>query len=108
MACPEPPFICFVLIALLLLVLHISKPNYLLLFGASFAAGLALTTRYVGITILPPMILTILLLGGRQLRNRITDSLIVTGIGTLPLIAWLLRMYGSRIPQPTARLLFIP
>jgi hypothetical protein len=35
MAWSEPPFILFVLVALLLLVLHINAPHYLLLVGAS-------------------------------------------------------------------------
>jgi hypothetical protein len=91
MAWSEPPFICFVLLAALFLVRHISKPNYLTLICAALSAGLALTTRYVGITILPPMILTILLLEDKQLRIRIKDSLILAGVGIFPLAAWLVR-----------------
>lgn len=91
MAWSEPPFILFTLLAVLLLMLHINAPHYLLLIGSALSASLALTTRYVGITILPPMLLTILILENKPLRGRIRDCLILAGVGMLPLAAWLLR-----------------
>ena len=91
MAWSEPPFILFLLLALLFLMLHIRSPNYLFLLGSSLAASLALTTRYAGVTILAPMIFTILLVGNGPLRDRVRDGLILVGIGTFPLAIWLLR-----------------
>jgi hypothetical protein len=91
MAWSEPPFILFLLLALLLLMLHIRSPNYLFLVGSSLAASLALTTRYAGVTILGPMIFTVLLVGNKPLRGRVRDGLILVGIGTFPLAVWLLR-----------------
>lgn len=90
MAWSEPPFILFTLLAVLLLILHINAPHYSLLIGSALSLSLALTTRYAGITVLPPMILTILILENKPLKRRIRDSLIMVGIGILPLAAWLL------------------
>ena len=91
MAWSEPPFILFLLLAVLLLMLHVRTPNYLFLVGSSLAAGLTLTTRYAGVIILAPMI-TILLVGKRSpFSNRVRDVLILVGIGTFPLAVWLLR-----------------
>jgi hypothetical protein len=91
MAWSEPPFILFLLLALFLLMLHIRTPNYLFLVGSSLSASLALTTRYAGVTILAPMIFTILLVRNKPLRSRVRDGLILIGIGTFPLAVWLLR-----------------
>ena len=91
MAWSETPFILFILLAALLLMRHLATPNYLLLVGASLSAGLAITTRYAGLTILPPMIITILLLDDARLKSRIRECLIIVGIGIFPLVLWLLR-----------------
>ena len=91
MAWSDPPFILFVLSASVLLALYISKPRDSFLVGSALMASLAITTRYVGITILPPMILIVLLLKDKTLRDRIRDCLILVGISVAPLIAWLLR-----------------
>jgi len=87
----EPPFILFILSAFILLALHIAKSDIRLLVGSALAAGLAMTTRYAGITVLPPMLLTVLLLKNRDLRGRLKDCLVVLVIGILPLVAWFLR-----------------
>lgn len=91
MAWSEPPFLLFFLSAFVLLALHIAKPDSRLLVGSALAAGLAMTTRYAGITLLPPMCLTVLLLKNRDLRGRLKDCLIVLVIGIFPLVAWFLR-----------------
>ncbi len=91
MAWSEPPFILFILLAALLLMRHLATPHYLLLVGASLSAGLAITTRYAGLTILPPIIITILFLDVAPLKTRIRRCLIIVGIGIFPLALWLLR-----------------
>jgi hypothetical protein len=87
----EAPFVLFVLLAVLLLMLHIEKPHNLLLVSCALSTALALTTRYAGITILPPMIMTILLLGTKHINGRIRDCLLLVGIAVSPLSAWLVR-----------------
>jgi Dolichyl-phosphate-mannose-protein mannosyltransferase len=91
MAWSEAPFIMFLLLAALLLLLHINGQHYLLLIAAALSASLALTARYAGVTMLPPMVMTILLLKNRPLRNRIRDSVILVTIAVVPLAVWLLR-----------------
>jgi len=91
MAWSESPFIFFCLAAFVFLLMHVAKPNYFLLIGASLAEGLAMMTRYVGIVIIPPMILTILLLRGGRLGDRLKDSLLlIASSGCMP-AAWLIR-----------------
>ena len=87
----EAPFVLFILLAALLLILHFARPHYLLLVGASVSASLAATTRYAGVTVFPPMIITVLLLENEQLRTRIRNCLIIAGLGSFPLAVWLLR-----------------
>jgi hypothetical protein len=70
---------------------HLATRNYLLLVGASLSAGLAITTRYAGLTILPPMIITVFFLAAAPLKTRIRECLIIGGIGICPLALWLLR-----------------
>ena len=91
MAWSEPPFILFLLMAVLFLMLHIRTPHYLLLVGSALSASLAVTTRYAGITILPPLVLTILLHGNKQLKGRIRDCLLLVGIAMFPLALWFIR-----------------
>ena len=91
MAWSEPPFIFFSLSALFLLTLHIARPRVWTLLASSFSLGLALTTRYVGLSLFPPMILCILLFGRKQVKPRIKDSLVLLAIGMSPLTIWLLR-----------------
>jgi hypothetical protein len=91
MAWSEPPFIFFALSAFLLLALYLINPNNLFLVGSSFMLSLALTTRYIGITLLPPMILTLILLEDKPLINKIRDSLLLLAIGVFPLATWFIR-----------------
>lgn len=87
----EPSFILFFLSAFLLLTLHIVRPRFILFLGASIFAGLALTTRYVGLTLLPPMMLAILLFEKVPIKTRIRDSSILLVIGIFPLAIWVIR-----------------
>jgi len=91
MAWSESPFIVFCLSAFVLLLMHVAKPNYFLLIGASLSAGLALMTRYLGVTIIPPMILAVLFLSGGRLRDRIKDSLLLIAVSGCLMAAWLIR-----------------
>ena len=87
----EPLFIFLLLSVLFLLQLHLQHTNHLSLFGSAFLAGQAMMTRYAGVTILVPLVLTILLVCNKRLGTRIKDCLIVLTIALLPLAAWLLR-----------------
>ena len=91
MAWSDPPFMLFALSSMLFLMLHIARPRKWLLASVSLTTALALTTRYVGITMLPPMIVAILLLENQHLKRCILDGVVVIGAGLSPLVAWLVR-----------------
>ena len=87
----EPPFITFALAGFVLLSMHIAHPRLYLLLSGSIALGLAVATRYVGITLLPPVIFALLVFGHRSTRHRIMDSIIATLLTCLPVSIWLIR-----------------
>jgi hypothetical protein len=91
MAWSEPLFISFSLSAFLLLTFYIAKPRIWLLVASSSFLGLAITTRYAGVTLLPVMILGILLFEEKPARTRIRSSFILLAIGISPLAIWLFR-----------------
>jgi hypothetical protein len=87
----ESPFITFSLAAFILFSLHIASPRMPLILVASSALGLAIATRYLGIALLPPMLVGLLLFGNRSLTHRITDILIATSVASVPVAVWLIR-----------------
>ncbi len=88
MAWSEPPFILFLLLTVLFFILYIRKPNLFLLLFTSFSASLVLLTRYIGISVIPPIILAMLLLKYKPLKERLKDSLIFMTIASFPLGLW--------------------
>lgn len=93
MALSEAPFIMFSIGAFILLSLHIaqsSRHSYVL---ASMFTSFAIATRYVGVTLLPPMALALLLLSDRPIKHRIRDTLLFCSVALLPLGLWLARNF---------------
>ena len=90
-ALSEPPFIFFTLLAFLLLSIYFGsdKPVHLIL--ASLTLGLGIGTRYVGIALLPPLIISLLLFGQKPLRKKILTSIWSTALAILPITAWAIR-----------------
>ena len=86
----EPLFILFLLSTLLGVVFYIRKPQLWLLVGCGITAAAALMTRYAGITILAPLVLTILIQNGAW-RGRLKQAMVVGGVALLPLAGWLIR-----------------
>ncbi len=99
MAWSEAPFIMFLLATFVLLASHIrhltppppAPPRPYLLLLASMMAGLAMTTRYVGITLLPPTLFALLYLGDQPVKYKIKDAIIFMNVASLPLAIWLIR-----------------
>jgi 4-amino-4-deoxy-L-arabinose transferase-like glycosyltransferase len=91
MSWSEPPFITFSLAAFLLLLRYLSRKRFWLLLASAACLGLAMGTRYVGITLLPPMLACILRMPSRTAPQRIRDGVVLTALGCAPLAAWLLR-----------------
>lgn len=99
MALTESPFIAFTLASFVLLSLYIMRPALYLLLSASLMAGCAASTRYVGVTLLPPMALALLLFGDRPRKRKVRDAAMLTIVGSLPLASWLVR---NRVTAHTA------
>jgi hypothetical protein len=87
----EAPFIMFLLGAFILFSLHIASPRLILILMASCLLSLAITTRYVGITLLPPILFGIFYFENRSVRHKIKDILIVISFASVPITAWLIR-----------------
>ena len=94
MAWSEPLFLLSSFLSFFLLSLFIVTPKRWLLFLSSLFVSLASTTRYAGISLLAPMVIALLILGNRQLKDRIVDCVLLLLIGCLPLSVWLLRNYA--------------
>ena len=90
MARSEPLFMFFLLSTLLGMVFYIQKRQLWLLVACGIAAAGALMTRYVGVIVLLPLVLTLLMQDG-PLRRRFKDSMLVGGLTLLPLFGLLIR-----------------
>lgn len=108
MAWSEPLFITFSLAAVIVLVFYLSKPRFMMLIATGIFLGLALSTRYVGITLLPPMMLGIFLFADRPRKAKIQDSLILLLTGAAPLMAWLIRNFIVADTAANRKFLFHP
>lgn len=86
-ASSEAPFITFTLLATFMLLLYLERRRFSLLIAASLAAALAMTTRFVGVTILPAMLLAILFYRKRSLTRTLRDCAIALIVALGPLLA---------------------
>ena len=91
MAMSDAPFISFALAAFVLMSFHVARPRLYLLLAASFSAGCAMATRYVGVTLLPPIVCTLLFFGNRSIKHKIADIFVATIVALLPIASWLIR-----------------
>ncbi len=90
MARAEPLFMFFLLSALLGTVFYTQKRQLWVLLACGIAAAGAIMTRYVGIIILLPLVLTLLMQDG-PMRRRFKDGVLVVGAALLPLVGLLIR-----------------
>jgi hypothetical protein len=90
MARAEPLFMLFLLSTLLGVVLYTRQERLLLLLVCGSMAAAALMTRYAAITILLPLVLTILIQKGVS-RRSFKLAVLVGGVALLPLVAWVVR-----------------
>ena len=89
-ALSEPLFIFFLLSTLLGVVFYTRRTQLWVLVACGCLAAGAAMTRYVGVIILLPLLLTILIQSG-ALRERIKRGVLVGGVALLPLIGWVIR-----------------
>lgn len=94
MAWSEPPFLTFSLVSILCISLYATAPppaslaQTRLLLIASGSLSCAILTRYVGITLLPPVLLG-LFLAKLPIRRKIRDAFIAICVSCIPMGIWL-------------------
>ena len=89
-ALAEPLFMFFLLATLLGLVFYTRKARLWVLLACGCTAAGAVITRYVGVIILLPLVLTLAIQSG-PLRERVKRCVLVAGVALLPLIVWIIR-----------------
>jgi hypothetical protein len=90
MALAEPLFMLFLLSTLLGMVFYTQKPQLWLLPVCGSTAAAALMTRYAALTILLPLVLTVLIQKGPS-RGRLKRAVLVGSVALLPLLLWMIR-----------------
>ncbi len=76
-------------LAAVVLFLESNQRRFLLLAG--LAAGLSILTRYVGISLLVAIGLTLLFTSSRCWRERFLDAVLVGSVGVFPFAGWIIR-----------------
>lgn len=102
-AMSEGGFIFLTLLAILSLQRYLTDGRPTWMFGAGAAIGLAVLTRYAGLSLVPAAGLAVLVLGAGSLRRRLADVAIVSGIGLIPFAYWSwhnLAVAGSATSRP--------
>ena len=89
-ALSKSPFILFLLGSLLLCSSYCLRPSTKLLVATSLAAGLAIATRYIGITLLPTIVVGMVLFGNNSITQRIRGAFIVVLISCVPISVWVI------------------
>ncbi|HET6890796.1 MAG TPA: hypothetical protein VFH31_06815 [Pyrinomonadaceae bacterium] len=90
MARAEPLFMFFLLSTLLGVVFYTRNAQLWLLLACGSTAAAALMTRYAALTILLPLVLTVLIQKGPS-RESFKRAVLVGGVALLPLVAWVIR-----------------
>ena len=89
----EPPFVTFSLAAILCISLYVRAPaprQTLFLLIASGSVGLAILTRYVGVTLLPAVLFGVLF-SHFPAKRKLRDLAIIISIASVPIGIWLAR-----------------
>ena len=87
-ALSESPFIVFSLCTLILCSFYCIRPSTRTLLATSIFSGLAIATRYIGISLLPTIVFGIVLLGNRSTRQKIRDAFMALVISCFPIGIW--------------------
>jgi hypothetical protein len=91
-ALSEPLFISFSLACIILLCLYVGRPRLSLLIAASLSMGFALITRYIGIALLPAVLIIVFVSGkGRPFGRRVWNTFICLILACTPLLIFIAR-----------------
>ena len=99
-AMSEPLFFFTGFAGIFLLIHYIRFNHRLMLTSAAITTGVAFFTRYVGSAFLLAGALGLLLYQRGNLKKRITDTIFYCGIGSLPMISWLVWLYSQPQMEP--------
>jgi hypothetical protein len=93
----EPLFLSLSLAGFIFICLYIERSRVAYVAAASVLFSLALATRYIGISLLPPMLFGLLFFSGEPIRSRLYHALVASLLTCAPLSIWLLHniMAGS-------------
>ena len=87
----ESPFIAFALASFIFLSIHIATQRWSRLVASAVFLGLAMATRYVGVTLLPPILICLFLMDRQPMAHRVRKCVFLSCVALLPLAAWVLR-----------------
>lgn len=91
LALSEAPYILASLISVFLLLMYLRHSSNWILVGLTFALALALSLRYVGVTLLPPICIALLLFSKQPFAKRVIDCFVTSLGALLPLVCWFIR-----------------
>lgn len=86
----ESPFIWFTLLSLLLLSFYLAADRWIYLFVAAISLGLAIATRYIGISLLPPVLISMVIFVKKPFQRKLRDILTILLAG-VPIGVWVVR-----------------
>ena len=99
-AISEPLFFFTGFAGLFLLIYYMKLNRRIMLFGAAITTGVAFFTRYAGSAFLIAGALGLLLFQQGKIKKHITDMIYYSGIGSLPMISWLVWLYSQPQMEP--------
>jgi hypothetical protein len=91
MAWTEALYITFGLLSLMCLTIYIERDKVPYLLASAFFIAVAALTRYIGVSLIATACLGILIFGKKSIARNVVDCLILGGLGSFPLLAWLIR-----------------
>lgn len=95
MAWSEPIFLTLMLTGLYLLARFLEKSTMSSLVAAAVVCGIAMLARYAAVTLLMTGVFVLFFHRGPSLKRRIMGVFVFGGIGSLPMLAWLIQNMSS-------------
>ena len=96
----EPMFLAAGMASVLALVYYFPDSDRKMLVISALFAALALLTRYAGAAYIAAGTLAVLVLGDRDLKRRLTDTIVITVVAIVPGILWLLWIEAQPNSEP--------
>lgn len=107
-AMTESLFILLMLAAIGLLGFYLKRQHRVWLVVTALLIGLAIITRYVGVTLIGATILTLLLYPYAKKKKRIYDAILFTAVSLTPIALWLIRNWLFATSTTNRTIIFHP